>query len=158
MPWQAASSSMASTEMRKGEGWLVKVWPPAWELWMTEVDGHLGCTFNGEKGERVQINSVFPFSPLLISMGKSVCYFHLRVSFLLLLVLLIPLAWNTWHTELHQWIEEAGEGANESSVVLGLSLQLFVWKLVQLLINNNTRINFMFRVLPTVNLLWPHPI
>lgn len=60
---------------------------------MTEVDAQLGCIFNGEKGERVQVNSQFPPSHLLLfAMGKSVCYFHLCASFLLLLVLLIPLA------------------------------------------------------------------
>ena len=39
-----------------------------------------------------------------------------------------------------------------------IGLQLFIWKIIQLLTNNNTRINSVFHILTTLNLLFPHPV
>lgn len=36
-------------------------------------------------------------------------------------------------------------------------LQLLVWKIIQWLVTNDTRVNAAFLILPTVNLLLPHP-
>lgn len=37
-------------------------------------------------------------------------------------------------------------------------LQLFIWKIIQGLVSNNTRLNPVFSVLTTINLHLPHPL
>ena len=38
-----------------------------------------------------------------------------------------------------------------------VGLQMFIWEIIQL-INNNERINYVFFILITINLLLPHPV
>ena len=58
-----------------------------------------------------------------------------------------------------QWLPETTD-STEPSILGGakVGLQLFIWRVIQALINNNTRINFVFCILTTKNLLLPNPI
>ena len=115
---------------------------------------YLLCHFECD-GHTVHVLTQWCLLPPLSSTVKSSLFTHARSSPLSLAARLHRCHTNRSHYTNNGWtflhIDLTHSGAN-------VGLQLFTWKIIQQLINNNTRINSVFPIFTTVNQLLPNPV